>query len=166
MMACRGPGYCRFYQGTISKWVNGLTPHDQGFATRHRSFIIPCGVGGICRYFAQSVRRRNMESLTVVTMRPTTHAGTPMYAHVEMQQNFPCAPLFFTDTNDWAIAIINIRWVGIVGLEVKFQASGPSRLSCRRLLAANQPLLRSDFNHLAFQPVKSAAANRNHHTKQ
>ena len=62
--------------------------------------------------------------------------------------------------------MVIIRWVGIVGLEVKFQASGPSRLSFQRLLSSNQPLLHSDFNHLVFQPVKFAAANRTHHITQ
>jgi hypothetical protein len=92
------------------------------------------------------------------------HAGTPADAHVQMQQKLPCAYLLFTDKDEWMIAMINIRWVGIAGWEATFQAGGPSRLSFQRLPAANQTLLRSTFNHLTFQVVKSTAANRNHRT--
>ena len=99
-------------------------------------------------------------------MRPGESAGTPADAHVEMQQKLPCPHSFLTDKYEWMIAIINIRWVGIAGYEVAFQASGPSRLSLQRLPAANQILLCSTSNHLTFQAVRSAAANRNHHTKQ
>jgi hypothetical protein len=52
------------------------------------------------RYFVQPVRHLSVESLTVVTMQPTLHAGTPVYAHVELQQKLRCAFLFFTARNE------------------------------------------------------------------
>jgi hypothetical protein len=111
------------------------------------------------RYFVQSIRRASQSHDAAHT--------TCRYASVCTRRDAAepsIRVLFFTARNEWIIAMINIRWVGIVGLEVKFQACGASRLSCRRLLEANQPPLTSISNHHAFQPVKSAAANRIHHT--